>query len=278
MLRYFNAAFWLGVDVPVLGRVPLNFIAVLGAGVLGYYQHAFWFLGLGVETAYLFSLAFSTRFQHVVDSRSVVFSQKEADQKREAIVHQLPVDSRLHLATLSRKAEQIDAIYKVQDPDEFTLGSNREAVQQMVWTYVKLLVARHTLASAGATEPGQVIMQRIAAIEVELQPMPESDPMRAPKVATLDGLKDRLAKLRQKEKAIADVDGDLLRVESQVDAILDDATKSGGSGLIPKEVSLVSQLSPGTFGESELAVADLEQSFAKGQDKPAGKPPLSQLQ
>jgi hypothetical protein len=61
--RYLKAAFWVGVDVPALGRVPVNLLGVLGVAILGVAKPALWLLGAGLETTLLFSLAFNHRFQ-----------------------------------------------------------------------------------------------------------------------------------------------------------------------------------------------------------------------
>ena len=69
MFRYLSAAFVARPRIPGLGQVPVNLIGLAGAGILGLANPAFWFLGLGLEVAYLFGLASNRRFRDIVDER-----------------------------------------------------------------------------------------------------------------------------------------------------------------------------------------------------------------
>ena len=63
--RYLKSAFLVTVDVPGLGRVPVNALGAAAFAILGFAQPAFWFLGLAIEAAVVPALAFNPRFQKV---------------------------------------------------------------------------------------------------------------------------------------------------------------------------------------------------------------------
>ena len=86
MWRYLKSAFLVSVDVPGLGRVPLNALAATAFGILGFAQPAFWLLGLAFEAAVVPALAFNPRFQKVVEAQSLEVSQGDAERKRQALV------------------------------------------------------------------------------------------------------------------------------------------------------------------------------------------------
>ena len=65
MWRYLKAAFLVGVEVPALGRLPVNALAAAGFFILGFGHPGFWFLGLAAEAAIVPTLAFNKRFQNV---------------------------------------------------------------------------------------------------------------------------------------------------------------------------------------------------------------------
>jgi hypothetical protein len=71
MFRYLSAAFTARPRVPGLGAIPVNLLALAGFGIVGLANPAFWFLGLGLEAAYLFGLASNSRFREIVDARTV---------------------------------------------------------------------------------------------------------------------------------------------------------------------------------------------------------------
>jgi hypothetical protein len=69
--RYLKAAFLVGMDVPSLGRVPVNALVAAGFLILGFGHPGFWFLGLAAEAAIVPILAFNKRFQKIVDAETV---------------------------------------------------------------------------------------------------------------------------------------------------------------------------------------------------------------
>ena len=74
MWRYLKSAFLVSVDIPGLGRVPVNALGAAAFGILGFAQPAFWFLGLAIEATVLPSLAFNPRFQKIVEAQSLQLS------------------------------------------------------------------------------------------------------------------------------------------------------------------------------------------------------------
>ena len=63
MWRYLKSAFLVGIDVPALGRLPINVLVATGFGILGFAEPAFWLAGIALETAFVSTLAFNPRFQ-----------------------------------------------------------------------------------------------------------------------------------------------------------------------------------------------------------------------
>ena len=82
MWRYLKAAFLVGVNVPALGRVPLNAVAAAGFLILGFGHPGFWFLGLAAEAAIVPALAFNKRFQNFVDAKDRQPSDGDSQTKR----------------------------------------------------------------------------------------------------------------------------------------------------------------------------------------------------
>ena len=85
MLRYLKAAFLVGVDLPALGRIPANILGLSAFAVFGFGEPAFWLLGIGLETAFLFALAYNARFQKVVDAQALQLSEGDAEAKQSGV-------------------------------------------------------------------------------------------------------------------------------------------------------------------------------------------------
>jgi hypothetical protein len=95
--RYLKAAFLVGVDVPALGRLPVNALAAAGFFILGFGHPSFWFLGLAAESVIVPALAFNRRFQNVVDAEQRQISSGDTQTKRDSLVQLLPVDYKRRL-------------------------------------------------------------------------------------------------------------------------------------------------------------------------------------
>jgi len=266
--RYLKAAFLVGVDVPSLGRIPVNAMAAAGLFILGFGHPGFWFLGLAAEAALVTGLAFNKRFQNVVDAEDRQVSDGDSQAKRSALIQTLPNEDKRRLADLDRKCNKVLEVYRNAQADDFLIDTNRGALDNLRWVYLKLLIARYHLLTAGTDDTPQSLVKKIKSLQEELQSSEESAALRQSKTATLDILKRRLANIQRRESSLEEVESDLTRVESQVDLILDNAAMQGKPETISTDLELSSDLvSGGIFGDSESAVADLDRDYSSAGKK-----------
>ena len=264
MWRYLKAAFFVGVDLPALGRVPVNALAAAGFLILGFGHPGFWFLGLAAEAAIIPSLAFNKRFQKVVDAEDKQLSSGDSQSKRYSLVKQLPADYQSRLAVLEVRCDKVLEVYRNAQAEEFVIDTNRDALENLKWVYLKLLIARYHLLTAGTEDTPESLEKKIKSLEGELQNASESPALRQSRAATLDILKRRLVNIQRREQSLEEVESDLTRVESQVDLILDNAAMQGKPQTISTDIELASDLvSGGMFGDAESTVADLDRSYSK---------------
>jgi hypothetical protein len=262
VLRYLKAAFFCRVPLPALGEVPANVLAIVAFAALGAVDAGFWMLGAGLETLFLFSLATNSRFQRVVDARDVHATEIDGDQKRRDLVRTLPTDLQSRFTHLSARCGRVAEIYRNQQAEDFVLESNRDALKRLEWVYLKLLVARHNLLSTASSETEAALRARAAALESELKQTGDNGPLRQSRSATLAILKERLANVRRREESLAEIDSDLTRIDAQVDLMIENATIQGKPQTIATDIELATNLAGASlFGESETAVADLDQEY-----------------
>ncbi|HTP67736.1 MAG TPA: hypothetical protein VMJ35_02430 [Dongiaceae bacterium] len=264
MWHYLRAAFLVGVDVPALGRIPVNALAASAFAILGFGHPGFWLLGLAAEAVIVPSLAFNKRFQNVVDAEQRQVSSGDSQAKRSSLVQLLPADYKRKLSDLERKCDKVLEVYRNAQADEFIIDTNREALDNLKWVYLKLLIARYHLLTAGTEDTPEVLSKKIDSLQAELSNSQDTAALRQSKAATLDILKRRLANVQKREQSVEEVESDLTRVESQVDLILDNAAMQGKPQTISTDIELASDLvSGGMFGDAESAVADLDRNYGK---------------
>jgi hypothetical protein len=262
--RYLKAAFFVGVEVPALGRLPVNALAAAGFFILGFGHPGFWFLGLAVEAGIVPALAFNKRFQNVVDAGERQLSSGDAQAKRNSLIELLPVEYKRRLTDLERKCAKVLEVYHNAQAEDYVVDTNREVLENLKWVYLKLLIARFHLLTAGTEDTPEALAKKIGALESDLKTGQETPALRQSKAATLDILRRRLANVQRREQSLEEVESDLTRVESQVDLILDNAAMQGKPQTISTDLELASDLvSGGMFGDAESTVADLDRDYGK---------------
>jgi len=262
MWNYLKHAFWLSPRVPLLGALPLNPVMVACFFILGFGSPGFWLLGLGVETAYLFGLATNARFRRLVDAMQALEAQPDAEIKRQALVTSLDPDTQRRLAMMRQKCDRVVQLYNDVQSDAFSAESNREALQRLQWTYLKLLVARTTLRSGNSREVEQQVSNQISMLKKDVADEKLSPALRDSKAATLELLEKRAEMLKRKEQSLAEVESDLVRIEAQVDLAMEKATIPGQPEHISTDIALASQLlDDDLYGDSVRAVNDLEAAY-----------------
>jgi hypothetical protein len=262
--RYLKAAFLVGVEVPALGRLPVNALAAAGFFILGFGHPGFWFLGLAAEAVVVPALAFNKRFQNVVEAEQRQISSGDSQAKRNSLVQLLPADYKRRLADVERKCEKVLEVYRNAQADDYIIDTNREVLANLKWVYLKLLIARYHLLTAGTEDTPEALAKKIDALSSELQTGQDTPALRQSRAATLDILKRRLANVQRREQSVEEVESDLTRVESQVDLVLDNAAMQGKPQTISTDLELASDLVSGAmFGDAESAVADLDRDYGK---------------
>ncbi len=262
-MRYLREAFWAKMEVPYLGAIPFNVVALIGVFLLGFGEPAFWPLGLGVEAAFLFLLSTNRRFQQVIDAQNLVAVDQDIEAQRASLVSRLDAVQKKRLAKLEAKCQRILQVYHDQQVSEFTVSSNGDALKRFQWIFLKLLVAQHYLNDGGIeTNPGE-IRAKIHQLEQELLLTGLTRTLRESKEGTLRILQQRLANLDRREQSNAEIESDLARVEAQVELTLESATMQGQTEVISANLELTSHLlDSSSFGELSATVDAMDQTFA----------------
>src|SRR5450432_954604 len=260
MWRYLKAAFLVGVDVPGLGRLPVNALAVAGLAILGFVEPSIWLAGLGIEAAVVSALAFNPRFQRLVEAHSGTRVLEDSNAKRVALIAGLPEGLRARLRALEQTSARILSIYQTLGVEPGLLGGTEASLDKLQWIYLKLLIARTHLTQELGVEPEAGLASRIQQMQLASSSQPEaSTALRRSQEATLAILERRLENLHNRDRILRENDSDLTRIEAQVELMRENAAIEGKPDSVETEIDLASDLaSPDLFGSQSSLVRDLD--------------------
>lgn len=278
MWRYLKAAFLVGVEVPGIGRLPLNVLAVAATAIFGAVEPSVWLAGGGLEVALLASLAFSPRFQKLTDGQLSLSAHAGGATQRaretQALVASLPPTLAARLTSLRGGAARVLAIYGSLGFDAGTRQTTEASLDRLQWIFLKLLVVKNHLenelgrqtlpelqariaqlaAGSGATQPIDA-----AAGATGIDAAGADAGLARSREATLDILRKRADNLRSRDRLLAENASDLERIEQQVELMRENAAIHGKPYAVDMEIDLASDLAtPDLFGAQGSLVESVD--------------------
>jgi len=254
MWRYLKAAFLVGVDVRGLGRVPVNVLAVAAVAIFGAVEPSLWLAGLGLEAAFVASLAFSPRFQKLTDGTESMRALADEATQISALVAALPPGLHSRLTALQKSSTRVLSIYKSLGFDASATESTRESLERLEWIYLKLLIARNHVSNELGQETLPDLTSRISALEAK-----GAVTLDRSQEATLGILRRRAENLQSRDRLLAENESDLERIEAQVDLMRENAAIQGKPTAVDMEIDLASDLaSPEIFGPQTSLIRSLD--------------------
>jgi hypothetical protein len=239
MFRYLSAAFTARPRIPGIGELPVNLLALAGFGILGAANPAFWFLGLGLETAYLFGLASNRRFREIVDERA---APAPPDQPRaagwEELVGELSGAERGRLQELNAKLQRILGLYERFHADDLTSDQNRESLTALLGHYARLLLAQENLALHWTDDEDGELREQAAQLETQLRSSELTGDLRASKTRTLEIVQARVENQKRRAQMSEEITSELRRIEAQFDLALENAAMSATPQAISSDLAI----------------------------------------
>jgi hypothetical protein len=255
--RYLKKAFWARPEVSGLGRVPVNALLLAGFGILGFGHEAFWFMGAGLEAAYLAALVTNQRFRAWVDSLQLE-AAAPGSFERQAILLTLSRARQDRHQKVHSTIEETFAYYCKSDVGEVLAETNRAALDQLSLFHLKLLAAEQSLDDLRASTNEKTLRNEIAYLRRELGSEKITPTLRISKEATLNILEKRLANLERRGQSLAEIEGDLQRIEAQVEL----ARENAAMGSQPETVSANIQLASRMLDETSWSSPTVTQTHS----------------
>lgn len=259
MWDYLKAAFCYKPNIRGLGAIPVNLLALIGFAVLGFGHPGFWLLGLGLEATYLFGLASNSGFQRWVRLQEQRLDNGDEEAERQVLIRYLSREDRERLQSLEERCRRIIELQIVAKAEESVLEANRIALRDLIWVYLKLLVAKQTLHKPESSRVEYSMRREIEALESDLVKSALSDTLRESKEATLGILRKRLRNIERRDQYLAETQSNLKRIEAQIDLALDEAEMQGRPQFISTDIEVAASLLSDLFyGDAEAAIAEIE--------------------
>lgn len=244
---FMKEAFRRRAHVPVLGSLPLNYLLLAGAAVLGLANPGFWLLGIALEVSYLFGKSTSARFQKLVQGERLLAAKKSWEEQVQEAVDQLEPSSRERYHRLLTQCQRILGISETLDSGG--LDSLRQmrtgGLNQMLWIFLRMLSSREILAENLARIAPEALEKDIAKLEKRLgglSPSPDGEPDSAlvrSLRGTLEIQQRRLENLERSRQSLAVIDAELERIEHQVVLLREESAMGGKAEFLSSRLDTV---------------------------------------
>lgn len=231
--------------------VPPNWVGLAAIGLLSTLLPGLLLVGLGLELLYLFAMVNSPRFRRYVDARLDGHTRKAWEDKIDRLVATLDAASQMRYRSLEQHCQRM-----VKDPalgeSDGTRRSLSEALGQLVWVYLQLLVTRQ--ASSRLIEESQGGIRRhvdsLAERRAELLRRLEREGLDSDLRRSLQGqvdlLDQRLASQQEARQKIEFIDAELARVEEQVNLVREQAVLAADPDAASRRIDAIQSTLGGT--------------------------------
>jgi hypothetical protein len=246
--------------------VPPNWIALAAVALLGVRQPGFWFLGAGLELAYLAALGSSPRFRRSVAAadRSAAFDAGRA--RVDAALAALPEDDRRRYADLERQCSSVLDRQIGADADDRI--DQEGGLARLLWVFLRLLATRRAIEQAldeilwtelrDAPTPAAsngdrgcaLLESRLAELRRRLGDASLADDLRRSLEAQAEILGQRLANRREGLGKLDVLEAELVRIEEQIKLIKEQTSVASDAAAVSERID---QIAAGLSGTAQWA-------------------------
>ncbi len=244
-LDYVREAFFRRVHLPLLGRMPVNLMALAVTGVLGLANPGFWLLGLALEVGYLTGVAGSSRFQKLIQGERLLAAQEVWQAGVSTAVSRLEPPSRERYQRLLEQCRRILGLSETLSGGD-TLGSFRDLhtrnLNQLLGIFLRLLASREVIEDNIRNLDPDTLAAEIEELEKRLADAGPHEALARSISGTLDIQRRRLSNLDKAEESLKVIDAELLRIEQQVELLREESALSGGPAALSERLDTVTSV------------------------------------
>lgn len=254
--------------------VSPNWVGLAAVGFLGLLSPGFWLLGAGLELGYLYLMSFNPRFRRLVDSTHVDTSQRQWQQKQEALVAQL---DKLDQQKYRNLAGRCQGILEQQSSEAASAGlkAQGQGLSRLLWIYLRLLLTRQSIGrvldeSAGRDTDNRPMEEQIRRLKARLEGADLSEELRKSLTGQAEILQQRLEGHEQARQKLAFLDAEMTRIQEQVELIREQAVLMTDPMAVSQRIDQVAA----TLGDTTQWIHDQQQIYGQVEDLMAEPPPM----
>jgi hypothetical protein len=237
---------------PVGMFLPPNWVGIAAMGFLGLLNPGFWVIGLGLEFAYLGSLATNERFQRTVAASQQWESRRQWQRRVDDLVQQLGSEGQRRYRALEARCASI--LDQQQNAAVMPAGleAQGEGLGRLLWLYLRLLLTRQAIdrivreQSGPSSDDGSQLENRIHKLESQLADSSLGEELRRSLTGQIEILKQRLQKRTEARDKLAFLDAELTRIQEQVELIREQAVLSTDPQLLSARIDQITATLDGT--------------------------------
>ena len=255
--------------------VPPNWVGLTAMGLLGLVNPGFWVLGAGLEIGYLVVVSTNERFRRLVTAEASTGSRGDWDQRLTKALAELGEADRRRYQTIADRCRSIlDLQTAHTDTPPAGIEAQEEGLGRLTWMYLKLLIARHTIAKVlgiADGDRGAELTKSIEGLERRLKNPALEDELRRSLEGQLEILRQRIDRRGDADRQLAFIDAELARIENQVELIREQAALSTDPELLSRRIDEIAA----TLGGTSQWISDQRQVLGAMDDLLTEPAPLT---
>lgn len=222
---YLKAAFNYKPRVPLLGRIPINPLALATFAVLGLANAGFLFLGAALEAGYLLALSSNRRFQNFVEAERLQESKARYEASLKSTVDRLSQPSReRYYRLLAQCRDALGVAAAVEGGSIESVQSLRTgSLNQLLSIFLRLLVSREALEQNVGRIERDALESHVSRLEKDLEGAAQDSQLYRSLEGSLEIQRKRLENFDKAQLSLRVIDAELDRIEQQVILIREEA-------------------------------------------------------
>jgi len=250
---------------PIGMFIPPNWAGVSLFGMLGVLvSPGFWFLGAGLELAYLYLLAFNPRFRKGVDAQANGSVLEHEKKRAKALLAPLSSEDRAkYMELTARCTGMLEQQAQTQAP-KAAVDAQRAGLERLLWIYLKLLLTRQTLARMVNQddqhgEASRELERRVVEAEKRLKEPTLDEDLKKSLTSQVDILKQRLVARAAARQKHAFLEAELTRIVEQVELIREQSALATDPESVSQRIDQVTS----TLGDTNQWIKEQREIFGE---------------
>ncbi len=256
--------------------IPPNWVGIGLFLLLGTLNPGFWIIGMGLEFAYLGTLASNARFQRLISAKQQWAARRQWQSKIDDLVSQLGAEGQKRYRALEGRCRAI--LEQQLRGAELSPGLETQEVGlgRLLWVYLRLLLTRQAIekivreAGEGGEDTAR-LDERVQNLQTRLKEQSLGDELRKSLTGQIEILQQRIEKRREARDKLAFLEAELTRIQEQAELVREQAVLSTDPETVSQRIDQITT----TLGGTSQWITEQQKIYGAVEDLLAEPPPLT---